>query len=336
MKKALRWFLLCCLAVAALVAAAGWAAWQWVERPLDMRADKIEYIVEPGSSPAAIARTLSAAGVAVNERAFAWLARLKGQDRLIKAGAYEAARGDNMASLLERMARGQTSQRQITFVEGWTWKQIRAVLAGHADIRQTLQGVADEEILRALGADAPSLEGLFFPDTYVFTPGTSDLEILRQAYQAQQRELAKAWASRSPQLPLSTPYEALILASIIEKETGHGPERARIGGVFANRLRIGMPLQTDPTVIYGMGDAYQGRIGKRDLQTDTPWNTYTRVGLPPTPIAAPGREALMAAVQPESHGYLYFVSRGDGTSQFAQTLAEHNRNVGRYILGRKQ
>jgi len=332
--KALRYFIYFCLAAAVLAGAAGWAAWQWAHRPLAMSAERIDYVVEPGSGPAAAARAMAAAGVDVHVRAFAWVARLTGQDRQIKAGGYEAVRGDTMLSLLDRMARGEMSQRQVTFVEGWTWRQIRAVLAGHSDVRQTLAGVPDDELLRRLGADAPSPEGLFFPDTYVFTPGTTDLDLLRRAYQAQQRELARAWEAREPDLPLADPYQALVLASIIEKETGHGPERARIAGVFANRLRIGMPLQTDPTVIYGMGEAYRGRIGRRDLQADTPWNTYTRAGLPPTPIAAPGREALMAAVRPEEHRFLYFVSRGDGTSEFARTLAEHNRNVGRYILGR--
>ncbi|SPT40191.1 putative aminodeoxychorismate lyase [Achromobacter denitrificans] len=184
-----------------------------------------------------------------------------------------------------------------------------------------------------LGSDIKHPEGLFFPDTYVFTPGSTDYDLLRRAYQEGQRILQDTWAKRQPNLPVSTPYEALVLASIVEKETGHGPERRRVAGVFTNRLKIGMLLQTDPTVIYGMGEAYQGRIRKRDLQTDTPWNTYTRPGLPPTPIAAAGRAALLAAVQPEQHKYLFFVSRGNGTSEFAENLSGHNRNVSRYILG---
>ena len=185
-----------------------------------------------------------------------------------------------------------------------------------------------------LGSDIKHPEGLFFPDTYIFTPGSTDYDLLRRAYQEGQRILDDTWAKRQADLPMATPYEALVMASIIE--TGHGPDRRRVSGVFANRLKIGMLLQTDPTVIYGMGDAYQGRIRKRDLQTDTPWNTYTRPGLPPTPIAAAGRAALLAAVQPEQHKYLFFVSKGNGTSEFSVNLNEHNRNVSRYILGQGQ
>ncbi len=211
--------------------------------------------------------------------------------------------------------------------------QIRQALRENPDVKQTLGDISDEALMERLGSDIKHPEGLFFPDTYIFTPGSSDYDLLRRAYQEGQRILDDTWAKRQADLPLSTPYEALVLASIIEKETGHGPERRRVSGVFTNRLKIGMLLQTDPTVIYGMGDAYQGRIRKRDLQTDTPWNTYTRPGLPPTPIAAAGRAALLAAVQPEQHKFLFFVSRGNGTSEFSVNLSEHNRNVSRYILG---
>ena len=227
------------------------------------------------------------------------------------------------------------TQRQITFLEGWTYRQIRQALRENPDVKQTLDGVSDEELLARLGSDIKHPEGLFFPDTYVFTPGSTDFDLLRRAYQEGQRILNDTWDKRQDGVAVSTPYEALVLASIIEKETGHGPERRRVSGVFTNRLKIGMLLQTDPTVIYGMGEAYQGRIRKRDLQTDTPWNTYTRPGLPPTPIAAPGRAALLAAVQPEQHKFLYFVSRGNGTSEFSANLSEHNRNVARYILGQR-
>ncbi|MEI2418297.1 endolytic transglycosylase MltG [Orrella sp. JC864] len=335
MKKTLRILLLAVFLPLVLLAgglAAG--AWWWVERPLALPADRVDFVVDPGSGPAAVARKLNQAGIPVHPRAFALLARLTERDTLLKAGGYEARRGDTAWTLLDRIARGQMSQRQITLVEGWSYRQIRAALRAHPDVTQTLDGVSDAELLERLAVQALNPEGLFFPDTYVFTPGTSDFELLRQAHAAMQRELQAAWDQRAEGLPLATPYEALILASIIEKETGHGPERTRVGGVFINRLRTGMLLQTDPTVIYGMGEAYQGRIRKRDLQTDTPWNTYTRAGLPPTPIASPGRAALLAAVQPESHKYYYFVSRGDGTSQFSTNLAEHNRAVSRYILGR--
>ncbi|WP_459618661.1 endolytic transglycosylase MltG [Bordetella sp. 2513F-2] len=333
MKIRFRFLVLTVLALGLIAAAvAAGLAWRWAHEPLALQAPRVDFVVEPGSTPRQIARTLSEAGVPLWDEGFAWMARVSKLDKHIKAGGYEVARGDTPWRLLERLARGDMSQRQITFVEGWTFRQMRAALAAHPDVRQTLDGVSDEELMRRLGADIAHPEGMFFPDTYVFTPGSTDFDILRRAYQAGRQVLAESWAERAPDLPLATPYEALILASIIEKETGHGAERARIAGVFANRLRIGMLLQTDPSVIYGMGQAYDGRIRKRDLQTDTPWNTYTRPGLPPTPIAAPGRAALMAAVRPEPHKFLYFVSRGNGTSEFSATLAEHNRNVARYVL----
>lgn len=337
MKKSLGfYFLLLLLAVVLAVAGAVAGAWYWMNQPLRLAADRVDFVVDPGATPRAIARTLNAAGVPVWEPGFVWMARLSERDKQIKAGGYQAINGDSPWLLLERLARGDMSQRQLTFVEGWTFRQIRAALREHPDIKQTLGDISDEALMERLGADIKQPEGMFFPDTYIFTPGSTDYDILRRAYEEGQRVLAAAWARRDPDLPMATPYEALIMASIIEKETGHGPERARIAGVFANRLRIGMLLQTDPTVIYGMGENYQGRIRRRDLQTDTPWNTYTRPGLPPTPIAAAGRAALAAAVQPEKHKFLYFVSRGNGTSEFSANLSEHNRNVSRFILGQGQ
>lgn len=333
--KYLRLFLLWVLLPAVLlVAAAGGAAWYWTTHPLAMSQEKIDFVVAPGSTPGSIAASLQEQGVDINPRAFSLLARYRGDDVRIKAGGYEAMRGDTPLQLLERLSSGTMSQRQLTFVEGWSYAQIRAALRGHPDVKQTLDGVSDQALLERLGSNFEAPEGLFFPDTYIFTPGTSDFDILAQAYRAQIRELEQAWAQRQADLPLKTPYELLTLASIIEKETGHHEDRGKVGGVFINRLRINMPLQTDPTVIYGMGDRYQGRIRKRDLETDTPWNTYTRRGLPPTPIASPGRASLLAAVAPDEHGYYYFVSRGDGSSAFAATLAEHNRNVVRFILNR--
>ncbi|WP_251863707.1 endolytic transglycosylase MltG [Achromobacter sp. Marseille-Q4962] len=333
-KQRLGFYLLWASLILVLAAAvlAG-AAWTWMHRPLHLAAPKVDFVVDPGASPRMVARALNAAGVQVWEPGFVWMARLSERDKLMKAGGYQAQEGDTPWRLLERIARGDMSQRQITFVEGWTYRQIRQALRANPDVRQTLDGVSDEELMARLGSDIKHPEGMFFPDTYVFTPGSTDYELLRRAYEEGQRILRDTWAQRAPDLPVSTPYEALVLASIVEKETGHGPDRRRVAGVFTNRLRIGMPLQTDPTVIYGMGEAYQGRIRKRDLQTDTPWNTYTRPGLPPTPIAAPGRAALLAAVQPEQHKFLYFVSRGNGTSEFSVNLSDHNRNVSRYVLG---
>lgn len=324
------------LAVAVAVAGLAAYAWHWTSRPVDMNAERIQYVVPAGSGMRNIARAMNDAGISLHVDAFVGLARYTGLAKSIKAGTYEARRGDSPRQLLERMARGDVVQVRLTFVEGWTYRRIREVLRESPDVRQTLGNVSDEELLNRLGAaELASPEGLFLPDTYVFAPGTSDFEILQQAYRAQQTFLQQEWDKRSPGLPLESPYEALILASIVEKETGLGEDRARVAGVFINRLRRGMLLQTDPTVIYGMGERYEGRIRKRDLQTDTPWNTYTRAGLPPTPIASPGRAALQAALHPESHKYFYFVARGDGTSQFSSTLSEHNRAVAKYILGRK-
>jgi len=334
MKKLCLYFLLVCLAVALLATAAAGGAWAWMNRSLDLPAEKVEFIVAPGSTPRAVARAMAEAGIPIWEDGFAWLARLSERDKLIKAGGYEARAGDSPWVLLERLARGDMVQRQITFLEGWTYAQFRQALRANPDGKQTLGDISDAALMARLGSSIKEPEGMFFPDTYVFTPGTSDFDLLRRAYRQEQQVLAEAWAERQPDLPLSSPYEALVLASIIEKETGHGPDRSRVAGVFINRLRLGMMLQTDPSVIYGMGERYKGRIRRADLQADTPWNTYTRAGLPPTPIAAAGRASLLAAVQPERHKYLYFVSRGNGTSEFSANLSEHNRNVARYILGR--
>lgn len=337
MKKFLSFALRSLLVLILLVAAVSAGAWYWVtQQPVAMQAERIDYLIEPGSSPRQVARTMREVGIRLNEDAFVYLARFTKQDTQLKAGGYEAARGDSLWRLLTRMSSGDVTQRRLTFVEGWTYQRIRDALRAHPDVRQTLDGVSEDELRRRLGVAEDSLEGWFYPDTYVFSPGTSDFDILRRAHHAQQTLLDALWEQREPGLPLKTPYEALILASIVEKETGHKADRERVAGVFINRLRLGMLLQTDPTVIYGMGQAYQGRIRKRDLTTDTPWNTYTRAGLPPTPIASSGKDALLAALNPESHRYLYFVSRGDGTSEFSENLQAHNRAVARYILNRGQ
>jgi len=323
------------LAIALAAALASGAAWYWSRTAVVMDAPRVDYIVDAGSSPRSIAHTMNQAGIRVNDDAFVALARVTGLDKRLQAGAYEAEQGDTPRRLLERMASGDMTQARLTLVEGWTYSRIRQALRDAPAVRQTLEGVSDEALLERLGAKADSPEGLFYPDTYVFVPGTSDFDILRRAFHMQQMVLDELWSERASHLPFSSPYEALVLASIVEKETGHSMDRGKVAGVFVNRLKLGMPLQTDPTVIYGMGDAYSGRIRKKDLMTDTPWNTYTRNGLPPTPIAAPGRASLLAVLHPDEHGYLYFVSRGDGTSEFSTNLAAHNRAVAKYILGRR-
>ncbi|MFA5662708.1 endolytic transglycosylase MltG [Castellaniella sp.] len=335
MKKFLRsavWLMVLALLLAA--AAAAVAAWWGWQRAVPMRAPVVDYLIERGSTPRQIAQAMQHAGIDIPASAFVALARFSGQDKHLKAGAYEARQGDTPWQLLQRMANGDMTLVRLTFPEGWTFAQIRAALDASPQVRHDTLGMDEPALLAELGLDAQSAEGLLHPDTYVFVPGSSDLDILRRAVKAGQQILAQAWAARDPDLPLDAPYQALILASIIEKETGHGGDRARVAGVFANRLRAGMPLQTDPTVIYGLGPDYQGRLRKKDLQRDTPWNTYTRTGLPPTPIANPGRAALEAALHPERHKYYYFVSRGDGTSEFSTNLGAHNRAVAKYILNK--
>ncbi|MCF8172092.1 MAG: endolytic transglycosylase MltG [Candidatus Methylopumilus sp.] len=325
------------LPVILLVGGTAATVYLWVNGPLALPTERVDILVPPGSTPSSIAQLINQAGVPINGQGFVALARLSELDTKIKAGGYQIVRGDSPLTVLRRMALGDVTARQITLVEGWNLRQIRAALSAHPDIKQTLSQVSDADLLKRVNTlgQATTLEGLFFPDTYIFPIGTTDVELLERAARTQQKILDRAWAARAPNSVLKSPYEALILASIIEKETGQAADRARIAGVFSNRLRINMLLQTDPTVIYGMGEGYTGKIRKQDLQTDTPYNTYTRLGLPPSPIASSGRAALAAALNPEKHNYLYFVSKGDGSSAFAVTLPEHNKNVATYILGRK-
>ncbi|TAM89145.1 MAG: endolytic transglycosylase MltG [Candidimonas sp.] len=328
------WYGLLAAAMAIAVAAA--MAWHWVYAPVKFDASPVDYTVELGSSSRMIAQQMNRQGIHVNERAFVLLARLSGRAKSLKAGAYEARVGDSPWELLERMANGNMTETRLTLVEGWTYQRIRQALRDDPAVKQTLTGVSDAELLARLGSDKKSPEGLFYPDTYFFSPGTSDFDILRRAYHAEQNELALLWAKHAPGLPYDDPYQALILASLIEKETGYSADRRRVAGVFVNRLRAGMPLQTDPSVIYGMGDAYRGRIHKKDLEADTPWNTYVHTGLPPTPISCPGKASLVAAMHPSDHDYLYFVSRGDGTSEFSKDLSAHNQAVTKYILEKQR
>lgn len=310
-----------------LVALAGF--WRY-ERPLPLAAERVEVRIERGASARAIAARLREAGVGVGEAEFVLAASLSGATQSLRAGRYEVRRGASLRTVLAQLRNGDVIPEKLTIVEGMTFRELRALLAAQSELKPTIAALSDRDVLAAVGAAEPHPEGLFAPDTYFFDPGASDLDILRKAYRAQAQRLAEAWEGRAPGLPLKTPYEALILASIVEKETGQAAERAKIAGVFVNRLRRGMPLQTDPTVIYGLGETFDGNLRKRDLLADGRYNTYTRAGLPPTPIAMPGAEALRTAVQPEATRALYFVARGDGSSEFSETLTEHNRAVNKY------
>ncbi|WP_284406262.1 endolytic transglycosylase MltG [Acidovorax sp. SUPP3434] len=329
-----RFFALLLVIVCSAAAAAVW----WLHQPMSVRsgvssAQPLELAIEPGTTPRGVVRDVVAAGVDADPRLlYAWF-RLSGQDRLIKAGNYEIPTGTTPRELLQKLVRGEEALRAVTLVEGWTFRQVRQALAREDQLKPDTKGLADDAIMARLERPGVPAEGRFFPDTYTYAKGSSDLSVLRRAMHAMDRRLEAAWAQRAADTPLRSADEALTLASIVEKETGRSSDRAQIAGVFSNRLKAGMLLQTDPTVIYGLGEKFDGNLRRRDLLADTPWNTYTRPGLPPTPIAMPGKASLIAAVQPEKTSALYFVARGDGTSQFSPTLDEHNRAVNRYQRG---
>jgi UPF0755 protein len=316
-------FLLLCALVAASV-------WAWLDRPLPLAAPSVELSIEPGSTPRDVANGWVAAGVqAPAELLYHWF-RWSGQARRIRAGSYEIETGITPRQLLTKMVQGDETLEKLRLVEGWTWRQVRAALATAPNLKPASQGLSEAQLMRSLGDTAASAEGRFFPDTYAYSRGVSDLTVLRRAHATMQRRLDAVWAQRSPDTPLQSPEQALILASIVEKETGPKDDPGLVAAVFLNRLRIGMPLQTDPTVIYGLGEAFDGNLRKRDLQADGAFNTYTRAGLPPTPIAMPGMASLQAVVKPAPSKALYFVARGDGGSVFSDNLADHNRAVNKY------
>ena len=293
----------------------------------------IDLEIEPGTTANGVAAVVVASGADVPVLLLQTWFRVSGLARQIKAGSYELVPGTTPRKLLMMLVRGEETLKSVTLVEGWTFSQVRAALQKAEQLAPDTSGLGVEIIMEKLGKPGLHPEGRFFPDTYTYAKGSSDLAVLARAARAMDKRLDAAWAVRSPDSPLKTPEQALILASIIEKETGKPADRPQIGGVFNNRLRIGMLLQTDPTVIYGLGTKFDGNLRKRDLLADTPYNTYTRPGLPPTPIAMPGRAALLAAVQPAPTKALYFVARGDGSSQFSASLDEHNRAVNKYIRG---
>jgi UPF0755 protein len=302
----------------------------WAGQPITDSEPAIEFTVNQGSTVTSSAQQIAAAGVPVNPFMFSMLARLTQKSGRIKAGTYELKPGTTPRGLLDQLVRGEFAQESLTIIEGWTFKQMRKAIADAKGLKHDTADLSDKDLLAKITDDFKAAEGLFFPDTYLFAKGASDLQIYKQAHSLLLTHLAAAWEKRDPTLPYTNAYQALIMASIVEKETGQKSERTMIAGVFVNRLRLGMLLQTDPTVIYGMGDKYEGKIRKKDLETDTPYNTYTRGGLPPTPIALPGLQSLTAALGPAKTDALYFVSRGDGTSKFSGNLSDHNRAVNQY------
>ena len=319
-------------------AAGGWLAWEYktfTETPLTL-SEPLLLEVKPGSSVTAIAHDLRGHGLLEEPRYFTLLARLTDQGRKIKAGEFRLEPGLTPPELLALLVAGRSVEYSITLVEGWSFRQTLAAIRADPLLTHTLEGVDDAEIMKRLGHPGEHPEGRFFPDTYRFPRGESDLKLLKRAYDRMADVLAEEWAKKEEGLPLKSPYEALTLASIVEKETGQAAERPEIAGVFIRRLRKGMLLQTDPTVIYGMGEKFDGNIRRKDLRTDTPYNTYTRKGLPPTPIAMAGREAIHAALHPADGKTLYFVAKGDGSGAhyFSKTLKEHNRAVRKYQLKR--
>ncbi|NVI82786.1 MULTISPECIES: endolytic transglycosylase MltG [unclassified Janthinobacterium] len=302
----------------------------WAQQPITTDGEAIPFTIAPGSGAHAAGQQIADAGVPIVPILFNMLARIEGKTSKIKAGSYELKPGTTPQRLITQLARGEFAQEALTIIEGWTFKQMRLAMANHPGLKHDTVGLSDKELMAKISPEYVHPEGLFFPDTYLFAKGASEMQIFRQAHTAMIGRLSEAWDKRDPALPYKNPYEALIMASIVEKETGQKSERAMIAGVFVNRLKTGMLLQTDPTVIYGMGDNYQGKIRKRDLEADTPYNTYTRGGLPPTPIALAGAQSLTAALAPARTQALYFVARGDGTSQFSANLPDHNRAVNQY------
>jgi UPF0755 protein len=314
-------------------AATAAVAWWWLAQPLALPVSPLAFDVKPGQSLKSIARDLAAANVVPAEWPLVALARWRGVDRTIKAGNYEIEQGVTLPGLLDRLTQGEVTQTSLTIVEGSTFAELRSQLADDPDVAKSVSALPDAELMAKVGAAGVAPEGWFFPDTYHFAAGSSDVVLLTRAYRLMRERLDAAWARRAPDLPLKDPYEALILASIVEKETGRPADRPLIASVLVNRLKAGMRLQADPTVIYGMGARFDGNLRKRDLETDTPYNTYTRDGLPPTPIALPGQASLDAATSPPPTAYLYFVSRGDGGSVFSANLADHNRAVAKFQKG---
>ena len=315
-----------------MVAAAAGVAW-WLQQPLSLASARVEVSIEPGTAPQEVARLWVQAGVQASpDLLYLWF-RASGQARRIQAGSYEVEPGVTPRTLLSRMVKGEQTLESVRLIEGWTFKQVREQLARAPHLKSTINILDDAQVAALLGIEGERVEGWLFPDTYAYSRGVSDMAVLKRAKAAMARQLDTAWGQRQPDTPLKTPQEMLVLASVVEKETGLPADRGLIAGVFTNRLRLGMPLQSDPTVIYGLGAQFDGNLRRADLSTDSPWNTYTRRGLPPTPIALTSLAALRAVALPQTTRALYFVARGDGSSVFSETLADHNRAVNQFQRG---
>ena len=315
----------------ALASAAGFMIWANID--ISSGEKPIEFSIEPGSGLIGATQQIVDAGVPVQPTLLALLAGVVCQSQKLKAGHYELKPGTTPRMLISQLARGEFAQESLIIIEGWTFKQMRKAIADHPALKHDTADMTEQELLAKIAPDYKLAEGLFFPDTYRFAKGASDLQIFKQSNATMTTRLNDAWAQRDTALPYKNPYEALVMASIVEKETGKSADRDMIAGVFVNRLKSGMMLQTDPTVIYGMGESFQGNIRKRDLLADTPYNTYKHSGLPPTPIALPGAASLTAALRPAKTDALYFVAKGDGGSQFSSNLNEHNRAVNKFQRG---
>ncbi|MDH5649263.1 MAG: endolytic transglycosylase MltG [Gammaproteobacteria bacterium] len=318
------------LVVVTLLLAGLYLGWSWSR---SLIAEDKTVVIQPGTSLGGVSRELVQEDILSNAWSFKFLAYIRGDSRRIKVGEYLFPAGISQWKLLNQIVAGKVVEYPLQFIEGWTFKQLLAALESAPKLTHELTGKKEGEIMALLGYANIHPEGRFYPDTYFYSAGATDISILQRAYKKMEKALWIEWEARDPSVPVKDPYEALILASIIEKETGQPDERSMIAGVFVNRLRKQMRLQTDPTVIYGMGDSYRGNIRLKDLRTDTPYNTYTRGGLPPTPIAMPGQDAIHAALHPRDTKALYFVSRGDGSHVFSDTLSEHNQAVIKYQLG---
>ncbi|MBY0345926.1 MAG: endolytic transglycosylase MltG [Neisseriaceae bacterium] len=300
----------------------------------ELRSSPYRVSVEKNQKFSTLAQKLEDDGVIVNAALMRLTASLTGADKTLKVGIYLFRTPVSIWTILSRISLGKPDQEKIQIIEGWTYKKIRSNFKKEENLKAVLTDLSESAVLEKIGIGAPNAEGQFLADTYFYTPGSTDEEVLRRSHSALKVALEEAWVSRNENLPYKTPYELLIMASLVEKETALAEDRKKVASVFVNRLRLGMRLQTDPTIIYGMGDQYNGKIRKVDILRPTPYNTYTIDGLPPTPIAMISLAALEAAAHPDETPYLYFVARGDGSSQFSATLNEHNNAVNKYIRGR--